>query len=134
MPAVLLHPCHPYLSLTRCLPSPVDQAVKPDLTESRPGQEDGGGAAGGRRPGGRRPGNGGGGRPGGRPRPGPPYLTDNAVEGSDPALATVVPSLEAGDNNHINNINTDRGPTVDGPNFDLRDENGAKVTDKLHLG
>ncbi|KAK4288839.1 hypothetical protein Pmani_038162 [Petrolisthes manimaculis] len=107
----------------------VDQAVKPDLPETRPGQEDGGGA-GGRRPGGRRPG----GRPGGRPRPGPPYLTDNAVEGSEPAIATVVPSLEAGDNNHINNINNDRGPTVEGPNFDLRDENGAKVTDKLHLG
>lgn len=86
------------------------------------------------------------GRPTGRPRrpsfrpdtlhPGPPYLTeveDNVVEAANPGLATVLPSLEAGDDNHINNINTDRGQSVDDPSFDLHDE-GSKATEKLHLG
>ena len=86
------------------------------------------------------------GRPDGRPRrpsfrpdilrPGPPYLTeveDNVVEAANPNLATILPSLEAGDNNRINNINTDRGQSVNDPTFDLHDE-GSKANEKLHLG
>lgn len=98
----------------------MDEAAKPGLPETRPG---GGGEGHPNRP--------------RRPRPRPPYLTevaDNSVEGSAPLPASVLPTLEAGDSNNINNrINDDRGPSVDGPGFDLKDENG-KVTEKLHLG
>ncbi|XP_042227360.1 uncharacterized protein LOC121869850 isoform X2 [Homarus americanus] len=104
----------------------LDAAVKPELPETRFGESNRAGAGG--RP--RRPH-----RPGQRQRP--PYLTDggdNTVEASNPGLETVVPSLEAGDNNKINKINNDRGQSVDGPSFDLKEEDGIKVTEKLHLG
>ncbi|XP_069970005.1 uncharacterized protein [Penaeus vannamei] len=87
----------------------VDEAFKPELPETRPGES---------------------GRPG---RPRPPYtdVNDNAVQGNKPVMVTVLPSLEAGDNNNINNINQDRGQSVDGPAYK---EEGVKVTEKLHLG
>lgn len=87
----------------------MDEAFKPELPETRPGES---------------------GRPG---RPRPPYtdVNDNAVQGNKPVMVTVLPSLEAGDNNNINNINQDRGQSVDGPAYK---EEGVKVTEKLHLG
>nr|XP_053635102.1 uncharacterized protein LOC128690449 [Cherax quadricarinatus] len=99
----------------------VDEATKPDLTESR-------------RPGSRRPDHP---RRPNQQRPRPPYLAeveDNYVEANNPSLATVLPSLEAGHDNKINNINDDRGQSIDGPSYDLKEEGGAKVTEKLHLG
>lgn len=103
----------------------VDEAVKPQLPETRP--------SGSPRPGRPRRPN----RPGGSPRPRAPYLAevgDNTVEGNNPPLATILPTLEAGDNNNINNINDDRGQSVDGPSYDLKEEGEIKVTEKLHLG
>ncbi|XP_068237943.1 uncharacterized protein [Palaemon carinicauda] len=93
----------------------VNTAVKPPLPETRPGRPD---------------------RPG---RPRPPYITDegdNSVEGNKPVTVTILPSLEAGDNNNINNINSDRGQTVDGPGYNLKEEGGGtgKAAEKLHLG
>ncbi|KAK8742165.1 hypothetical protein OTU49_002153 [Cherax quadricarinatus] len=99
----------------------LDEATKPDLTESR-------------RPGSRRPDHP---RRPNQQRPRPPYLAeveDNYVEANNPSLATVLPSLEAGHDNKINNINDDRGQSIDGPSYDLKEEGGAKVTEKLHLG
>ncbi|XP_068237942.1 uncharacterized protein [Palaemon carinicauda] len=93
----------------------LNTAVKPPLPETRPGRPD---------------------RPG---RPRPPYITDegdNSVEGNKPVTVTILPSLEAGDNNNINNINSDRGQTVDGPGYNLKEEGGGtgKAAEKLHLG
>ncbi|XP_066975553.1 uncharacterized protein [Macrobrachium rosenbergii] len=91
-----------------------NEAVKPPLPETRPN------------------------RPGRPNRPRPPYITDegdNSVEGNKPVTVTILPSLEAGDNNNINNINSDRGQTVDGPGYNLKEEGGGgKATEKLHLG